>query len=104
MKLVITAQQFTLLDDVKAKHKFAAKSISQGEKVIMYGSLVGVAQDNLLSGNLLHTENIKHAANGFSIGQRKTDWNRPDVSQWRHKTFNVSIATMEAWEQQITGW
>ncbi|POY35847.1 altronate hydrolase [Solitalea longa] len=78
----------TLLDDVKVKHKFAAKPIAKGEKVMMYGVLVGIAQIDFEAGNVLSTANIKHAANGFSTGERKTEWVKPDVNKWKTTTFN----------------
>jgi altronate hydrolase len=96
-------QAFTLLDAVKAKHKFAAQPIPQGGDIIMYGVLVGKAQANLSVGNVLTTANIKHAANDFSTGERHTDWVIPDVSKWAHSTFqgfhrrDGSVGTANYW-------
>lgn len=78
---------YTLLDDVKGKHKFAADFIPQGGDVIMYGVLVGKAQNDLSAGHVLTTANIKHAANDFVTGERQTDWVMPDVSKWKDRTF-----------------
>ncbi|MDB5262048.1 MAG: Altronate dehydratase [Adhaeribacter sp.] len=102
---VVTYQgeEYTLLDDVKAKHKFAATFIPVGGEVIMYGVLVGIAQTDLYTGNVLTTGNIKHAASDFVTGERKTDWQQPDVSKFAGRTFNGfhrsdgSIGTANYW-------
>jgi len=96
-------EEFTLLDNVKAKHKFAAAFIPQNQDVIMYGVLVGKAQTDLPPGALLTTTNIIHAAYDFTTGERKTNWEKPDVSVWQNKTFNGfyrsdgSVGTANYW-------
>ena len=96
-------EAFALLDDVKAKHKFTTASIPQNGEVFMYGVLVGKAQTDLHPGALLTIANIKHAANDFITGERKIDWEKPDVSEWQYKTFNGfhradgSVGTANYW-------
>lgn len=96
-------EKVTLLDDVKAKHKFLTTNLKQGEEIIMYGVLVGKAQTDLQAGNIINTGNVKHAANSFEIGERKTDWDKPDVSKWENATFNGfyrpdgSVGTANYW-------
>jgi altronate hydrolase len=79
---------YTLQDDVKAKHKFFTTSLKKGDKIIMYGVLVGTAQNDIPAGSWMNTENTKHAAGTYSY--RKTDykWTAPDVSKFKDKTFN----------------
>src|SRR6476659_762537 len=86
--IIYQDEKITLLDDVKAKHKFLTEDLKQGEELMMYGVLVGKAQIDLKAGNVITTANIKHAANGFEVGERKLDWDKPDVSKWDNKTFN----------------
>jgi len=92
-----------LQDDVKAKHKFTAMALPAGSDVIMYGVLVGKTQKDLPKGSLLTTENLKHAANGFEIRSRKTNWNTPDISKFKDRTFNGfhrsdgSVGTANYW-------
>jgi altronate hydrolase len=81
-------ETIVLQDDVKAKHKFTAVALPAGSEVIMYGVLVGITQSDLGKGCLLTTENLKHAANGFEIRDRKTNWNIPDISKFQGRTFN----------------
>jgi altronate hydrolase len=96
-------QGYTLLDDVKAKHKFTAVPIPQGGDITMYGVLVGKAQVDLAAGNVITTANIKHAANDFVTGERHTDWVMPDVSKWKDSTFqgfhraDGSVGTANYW-------
>lgn len=96
-------EEYTLLDDVQAKHKFLTEDLSKGSEVIMYGVLVGKVQEDLKRGNVLTTANLKHAAHGFSIGERKTSWNKPDVSKWKDRTFmgyhraDGSVGTANHW-------
>jgi altronate hydrolase len=79
--IVHEVERITLLDDVKAKHKFLTTDLKQGEEILMYGGLVGKTQIDLKAGNRITTENIKHAASSFEIGERKTDWLKPDVKR-----------------------
>ncbi len=79
---------YTLQDDVRAKHKFFTTDLKKGEKIIMYGVLVGKAQMDLQKGSWMNTENTRHAAEPYSY--RKTDfkWTAPDVSKFVGRTFN----------------
>ena len=96
-------ENHTLLDDVKAKHKFVSKAIPKGESIIMYGVLVGKAQVSLQKGNVLTTSNIKHAANNFITGERNTNWNIPNVSEFENRNFlgyhrsDGSVGTSNYW-------
>jgi len=79
---------WTLADDVPAKHKFAAEALRPGDPVRMYGVLVGRAQTEIPEGGLLTTTNLKHATEGFALGENKGPrWEAPDVSRWGQRTF-----------------
>ena len=101
--IIYQNEKTTLLDDVKAKHKFLTVNLNQSEEIIMYGVLVGKAQTDLLAGNVITTTNIKHAANSFEVGERNLAWDKPDVSKWENKTFNGfhrsdgSVGTANYW-------
>lgn len=90
-------------DDVQAKHKFTSIPLNAGDEVIMYGVLVGRAQEDLNKGSLLTTTNIKHAASAFEIRERNTKWIAPDVSRFADRTFNGfyrtdgSVGTANYW-------
>src|SRR5690242_9311609 len=62
-------EAFQLQDNIAAKHKFAAKDFEPGEEIIMYGVLVGKAQEKIAKGNWISTRNVKHAASPFTIAE-----------------------------------
>ena len=95
--------EYTIAEPVKAKHKFATTDLAAGDSIIMYGVLVGKAQQSIPKGGLISTGNVKHAANDFNVGQRHTDWTRPDTSAFEGRTFagyhraDGSVGTSNYW-------
>lgn len=79
--------EFTLVDNVAAKHKFTLQPLNPGDRIMMYGVLVGKANAAIPRGAAITVDNIHHAAAGFTLGERKTGWLRPDVSAYQNKTF-----------------
>ena len=96
-------QEYTIQEIVKAKHKFAITDLQPGDSVIMYGVLVGKAQTPIKKGGVISTANVKHAANDFTIGDRKTDWKKPDTHAFAGRTFSGyhradgSVGTANYW-------
>ncbi|RYZ96717.1 MAG: altronate dehydratase, partial [Sphingobacteriaceae bacterium] len=94
---------FHLNTDVPSKHKFTIKALKPGEEVFMYGVLVGVTTENIEQGSALTVNNVHHAAGEFKLGERKTDWHKPDVSQFSQRTFlgyhrdDGSVGTANYW-------
>jgi altronate hydrolase len=80
-------EQLTLSENIPAKHKFTIHPLTAGDPVIMYGVLVGKATMDIPSGGLLSVKNIHHATHDFGIGKRKTEWNIPDTSAFRNRSF-----------------
>lgn len=78
---------YTLLADVPAKHKFATREIVAGGDVVMYGVLVGKANEKIREGELLTTRNIHHEAAAFHENAADYVWTPPDISKWRDRTF-----------------
>ncbi len=79
---------FALVDNVPAKHKFFIHDMLQGDEIIMYGVLVGKAQNFILKGSLMTTANTKHAANSYAYRNANYQWTKPDVSAFINRTFN----------------
>jgi altronate hydrolase len=79
---------YTLQEDVKAKHKFFTTDLKKGDKIIMYGVLVGTAQKDVPKGGWMSTENTKHAAEPYSYRKPDFKWAAPDVSKFEGRTFN----------------
>ena len=76
-----------LVHDVPAKHKFAQVDLHEGEKILMYGNLVGKAVELIPEGEVLTIANVKHEASGFTERTGQFQWSGPDVSKWEGKTF-----------------
>ncbi|HEX6847008.1 MAG TPA: altronate dehydratase family protein [Chitinophagaceae bacterium] len=81
-------EEYILQDNVNAKHKFFTKDLNTGDEIIMYGVLVGKAQNFIPRGGLMTTTNTKHAAEPFTYRAVKYEWHAPDVSKFKGRTFN----------------
>jgi altronate hydrolase len=79
---------YTLQDDVNAKHKFFTTDLKKGDKIIMYGVLVGTAQKDVLKGGWMNTGNTKHAAEPYNYRHIGFKWTAPDISKFKGRTFN----------------
>lgn len=94
---------FTLADDIAGKHKFTITDLAPGDEVYMYGVLVGKASEYIPQGGAINTKNIKHAAEDFTLGNRKTTWAQPDVSIFANRKFmgyhraDGSVGTANYW-------
>lgn len=77
----------TLLKDVPAKHKFMITDAQTGDPITMYGVLVGKANTPIHKGEIITTENVKHDANAFHEKDGTIEWQKPDVSNWKDRTF-----------------
>ena len=98
-------ETFILQEDIKAKHKFFTTDLQQGDKVIMYGVLVGTVQKDIGKASWMSTDNIKHAAEPYIYRNTNYKWNAPDVSKFMPiKLLMVTTEQMEMLVQQITGY
>ncbi len=77
----------SLISDVPAKHKFATMDLAPGDRVVMYGGVVGNAVKPIRAGELLTTSNIRHEATPFHEQKKELHWQRPNVSRWADRTF-----------------
>jgi altronate hydrolase len=86
--IVVGEEQYILQDNIPAKHKFFIKDMNAGDEVIMYGVLVGKAQNFIPAGGLLSTANVKHAAQPYDYRGSNYYWHIPDVSAFSNRTFD----------------
>jgi altronate hydrolase len=86
-KVQYNGDEYTIIDRVPAKHKFVMQDMQPGDELYMYGVLVGKAETFIAKGCRITTSNVKHAASGFEVGERKLEWHIPDVSQFLNKSF-----------------
>ena len=50
--------------NLKDGHKYAAKDIDKGEKIIKYGFQIGIATEDIFEGEHVHTHNMKTVLSG----------------------------------------
>lgn len=99
----LDGKTYTIAEDIQAKHKFPETFLEAGDSIFMYGVLVGKAQTHIPAGARISTANVKHASTGFELGERRTDWNVPDVSKFEGRTFmgyhrsDGSVGTANHW-------
>jgi len=86
--IIHDGHEYTLQDDIQAKHKFFMQDMNAGDHIIMYGVLVGKAQHFILKGGLMDTENTKHASDPYEFRPYHYEWHAPDVSKFDGRTFN----------------
>lgn len=86
-EVVFEGNVFVLKSDIDAKHKFAERRFEAGDEIIMYGVLVGKAQSVIEAGEWINVFNVRHASADFTVGERKTDWEKPDTSRFEGRTF-----------------
>ncbi len=80
-------EQYDLLENIPAKHKFVTTDLETGDEIIMYGVLVGKAQSPIFRGGLITTANLKHASSTYQMRERKLDWNQPNVDEFKGLHF-----------------
>ena len=102
-EIAFSGHTFQLVTDVASKHKFALVPFNEEDKIFMYGVLVGRASKPIVQGEAITTQNMYHASSDFVLGDRKLDWQKPDVSDFAGKTFNGfhradgSVGTSNYW-------
>ena len=79
---------FLLKEAVKAKHKFAQKDLKVGDRIFMYGGVVGKANQSIARGEALTVDNVSHETEDFGDRNQNLLWGKPDVSQFKGRTFN----------------
>ncbi|MCJ8208514.1 altronate dehydratase family protein [Mucilaginibacter sp. RS28] len=86
-EVVYEGQTYTPAEFIPAKHKFTIDAMPVGSHIIMYGVLVGVAQQDIIKGGLITTANIKHASNDFMSERHAYTWSKPDTTKFEGRTF-----------------
>jgi altronate hydrolase len=86
-KVVYDGIEYLLKEDVPAKHKFFMQDMAIGSEVIMYGVLIGKTAENVLTGQRLSTQNVKHASGEYGWRDAKFNWKAPDISAFAGRTF-----------------
>ena len=86
--VVYEDEEFLVIDDVPAKHKFFIQDMPAGSEIKMYGVLVGKTQIPVSRGARMTTTNVQHAATNYAWRNYHYQWQMPDVSRFSNRTFN----------------
>lgn len=79
---------YKIIKETKAKHKFSLVELAEGDKIFMYGVLVGKATQPIQKGGVLTVDNVKHESNQAYKKTEVTSWDAPNISKWKDRTFN----------------
>lgn len=80
-------ETITIESDVKMKHKIALQPLEAGDRIIMYGVLVGKASGRIVKGGLLSTANVKHESDKVTGKTESIGWTVPNIEKWKDRTF-----------------
>nr|WP_315173090.1 altronate dehydratase family protein [uncultured Flavobacterium sp.] len=80
-------ETITIETDVKMKHKIALQPLEAGDRIIMYGVLVGKASARIAKGGLLSTANVKHESDKVTGKTESIGWTVPNIEKWKDRTF-----------------
>lgn len=96
-------ERLILKEDVPEKHKFALQKMALGDKAIMYGVIVGETTSTIDAGELITTENLKHATADRSKQAVSYRWTPPDSAPTAPLEFmgyrrdNGTVGTANYW-------
>ncbi len=79
--------EYKLKDAIPPKHKFFMRDMNPGDKVTMYGVLVGTMREAASAGSLMTTKNVSHDAAPYEYKAHQYSWKAPDVSRYSDKVF-----------------
>ena len=83
----VSGREIPIRTRIPAKHKFALKQFEEGDRVVMYGVLVGETSKPVAKGGLLTTSNTRHLTSTFTSKSRSCVWESPDVRLWNDRSF-----------------
>ncbi|MEH6679069.1 MAG: altronate dehydratase family protein [Sediminicola sp.] len=96
-------EDINLVEFAKAKHKIALEHLGQGDKITMYGVLVGKASKTIQKGEVLTVENVKHESEKVVQKTASIGWTPPVVEKWKERTFmgyhreDGQVGTQNVW-------
>ncbi|MBT8333017.1 MAG: altronate dehydratase family protein, partial [Deltaproteobacteria bacterium] len=96
-------ERLILKQDVPEKHKFALQKMGLGDKALMYGVIVGETTSTIDAGDLITTENLKHATADLSAEAVSYQWSPPDSASTVPQEFmgyrrnNGTVGTANYW-------
>jgi altronate hydrolase len=86
-EVVLDGQPCKIRSRVPAKHKFALRDLKPGDRIVMYGGLVGEATAAIPKGDVITVSNMRHQSSDFHGKTTSQKWDAPDISRWKGRTF-----------------
>ncbi|MBI9039886.1 UxaA family hydrolase [Lutibacter sp.] len=80
-------ETINIISFTKAKHKVALTSFQKGDRITMYGVLVGKANYTIEKGDVLTTDNVKHESEKVYKKTGNIGWTAPNIDKWKDRTF-----------------
>ncbi len=80
-------EDIKIISDVKEKHKISLNKFNTGDRIIMYGVLVGKAASVIEKGDVLTVNNVKHESEKVYKKTGTIGWTPPVVDKWKERTF-----------------
>lgn len=81
-------EEYILVTEVKAKHKFTTEKINIDDVLYMYGVPIGKAILPIEKGEVVTTSNIKHYAAPVSLeSEYNYSWKKPNISYLQNRYF-----------------
>lgn len=87
-RLKIRGEEFLITEKIPAKHKLALQNFKEGDTLVMYGVPVGEVVHPIISGGLISTYNVKHAAASYKYTGKTYDYEAPNISHLKNKMFD----------------
>ncbi|MBI6117575.1 UxaA family hydrolase [Salegentibacter maritimus] len=83
----LSGAQIEVSQNIEIKHKIALQQFSPGDIIVMYGVPVGEVVLPIGRGDALTIENIKHRAADYKYEGTTYNYNSPDITSLKNKTF-----------------
>ena len=83
-KILINNKPLILIYNIKAKHKFSIDDLKIGDKVYMYGVIVGIAKKQIFKSEPITTQNIVHETEEYSVptSSVQSKWIPPNLDSF----------------------
>ena len=101
--VAIGTNSVKLKQDIPKKHKFALCDLNSGDNAFMYGVTVGVATRFIQAGELITTQNLRHATTAYAEEKKQYKWIPPEPAGTVPQEFmgfrrsNGGVGTANYW-------
>lgn len=79
--ITLQNQEYPVMEEIPAKHKFALQDLNQGNEIRMYGELVGLTTKKIAAGMAITLDNIRHKAAEYHLNSGNYEWTPLPVNE-----------------------